>query len=207
MPSPGPEQAFDQPPTPGRGRGQRAGLTYDVVLAAAREVLTEQGLPAMTMRAIAERLGVTPNALYNHARTKEALLDDVLDGVLAQIQPSEAAPDPLAALEELMTSTYDVLLAHPDLAPLYLPRRRASGPNALRLSRQVIALLTRAGLPPDAGYEALRALVVHTFGFATIATRAVHDPGAEQPLTRPQLRANFTTSLHWLLTGILSPPA
>ena len=73
-----------------RSPGQRAGLTYAAVLAAARELLAEGGLPALSMRSLANRLGVAPNALYSHVGSKTALLDDLLDDLLALV----AAPNP-----------------------------------------------------------------------------------------------------------------
>ncbi|MBD0283747.1 MAG: helix-turn-helix transcriptional regulator, partial [Thermoleophilaceae bacterium] len=57
-----------------RAPGQRAGLSRDRVLAAAHELLADGGLDALTMRALAERLGVRPNALYSHVASKTELI-------------------------------------------------------------------------------------------------------------------------------------
>ncbi len=123
----------------GRTPGQRAGLTRVRVLAAAREVLVEQGLEALTMRALARRLEVSPNALYSHVASKAALIDDVLDDVLAEVHaPDPDRAEPSTGLHALMTSTYEVLLAHPDLVALYLarggarPQRPAPGRRGAR---------------------------------------------------------------------------
>jgi TetR/AcrR family transcriptional regulator, tetracycline repressor protein len=185
-----------------RTRGQRAGLTREAVLAAARTVIAEQGLPAMTMRTLAGRLGVTPNALYNHAASKDALVDDLLDDVLRDVEPPDQhGPDPAGALQTLLTATYDALVDCPDLVPLFLTRQRRNGPNAQRLSAGTLALLARAGLGPADAAQALRALVVFTFGFAAVAGRPTLDPGGDRPLTADQLRANFRHGLRWLIIG------
>src|SRR5680860_1842039 len=109
-----------------RSPGQRAGLTRPLVLATARELLAKDGLPALTMRSLAQRLEVSPNALYSHIESKTTLIDDVLDDVLAEVDvPDVAVTPPAVGLQALMASTYGVLLAHPDLVPLYLARQGA----------------------------------------------------------------------------------
>lgn len=188
-----------------RTPGQRAGLTRARVLAAARRLLAERGLAALTMRALAERLEVAPNALYSHISGKTELLDDVLDGVLAEVEaPPVDAVDAHAALHAIMASTYRVLLAHPDLVSLYLARQGARGANARRLGEVMIALLDRSGVTGDRAQEALRVLIVYTIGFAAFTVRVPGDAASETPLTVEAMDGNFDTGLRWLLTGITS---
>ena len=171
------------------------------VLAAARELLAEGGVPALSMRGLAGRLGVAPNALYSHVPNKTALLDDLLDDLLALVAaPSPDTADPVAGLAEMMSSTYDVLTAHRDLVPLYLSRQGARGANAVRLGQVTDTLLTRAGVTGQHGEEARRVLIVHTIGAAAFATApaAASDP----PLSTKQARRSYTRGLHWLLDGI-----
>jgi AcrR family transcriptional regulator len=195
----------------GRGRtaGQRAGITHADVLGAARDILAHRGLDALTMRAVAERLHVAPNALYSHVPSKTALLDDLLDNVLAQVrQPAADAGDPDAGLAALMTSTYEVLLAHPDLVALYLARQGARGPNAQRLGATMVTLLDRAGLPEPAAAEALRVLIIYTIGFAAFTGRVPLNTDLERASDPAELHANFRHGLAWLLAGVrqASPP-
>jgi AcrR family transcriptional regulator len=192
----------------GRSRtpGQRAGLTRTAVLAAARDLLATGGLEALTMRAVAERLDVAPNALYSHVASKTALVDDLLDDVLAGVEASATeVGDPRTGLRRLMASTYDLLLAHPDLVPLYLARQGARGPNAQRLGHIVDTLLARAGIHGTAVGEARRVLIVYTIGFAAFATRPPVDGTGDPPLTADELLANFTRGLRWLVAGIVPP--
>jgi AcrR family transcriptional regulator len=183
-----------------RTPGQRAGLTRERVLAAARDLLAERGLEGLTMRALAERLDVAPNALYSHVDGKTALIDAVLDDVLAEVDaPSADTEDPAAGLHALMASTYDVLLAHADLVPLYLARQGARGPNAIRLGDVMLALLARAGVSGPRAREALRVLIVYTIGFAAFTTRA---PLGPEPRA-DELHGNFDSGLRWLLAGVV----
>lgn len=186
-----------------RKPGERAGLSREGVLAAAGEVLAAGGLEGLTMRAIAHRLGVAPNALYSHVANKTTLIDAVLDDVLAQVKPPAAdSQDPAAGLHAMMISTYRVLLAHPDLVPLYLARQGARGSNAQRLGDVMLALLDRAGVGGPAAMDARRVLIVYTIGFAAFVSRPAGHPWPDQPMTEAQSLANFTTGLGWLLTGI-----
>jgi len=170
--------------------------------------LAEQGVDALTMRGVAQRLDVAPNALYSHVANKTALLDDVLDDVLADVQaPAPNIDDPTAGLHQLMTSAYHVLLTHPGLVPLYLARQGARGPNAQRLGDATTTLLVRAGVRGQAAGEALRVLIVYTIGFAAFATRPPTEASDDRPLTTEQLLGNFTNGLRWLLEGILHTAA
>jgi TetR/AcrR family tetracycline transcriptional repressor len=72
--------------------------------------LAEHGVEAVTMRSLAQRLDVTPNALYSHVASKTALIDDMLDELPAKVQaPDPQTDDPRIGLQQLMSSTYDVL--------------------------------------------------------------------------------------------------
>ena len=186
-----------------RAPGQRAGLTRGRVLAAAHQLLAESGVEALTMRALAERLGVSPNALYSHVADKTDIVDALLDDVLAEVEaPAPDVEDPRAGLHALMLSTHAVLLAHPDLVPLYVARQGARGPNAQRLGDVMLALLERAGVTGDAAREALRVLIVYTIGFAAFATRSPFEVGGDRPLPSEEIRKSFDRGLGWLLAGI-----
>ena len=173
------------------------------MLRAARELLAEEGLEALTMRALAARLAVRPNALYSYVASKTDLIDDLLDDVLADVEaPDPDVDDAAAGLHAVMASTYHVLLAHPDLVPLYLARQGARGANATRLGDVMLGLLDRAGVDGPRAREALRVLIVYTIGFAAFATRPASDPGGDAKLSAEELLANFDSGLRWLLAGI-----
>ena len=188
-----------------RSPGQRAGLTRPLVLAAARQLLVEDGLDGLTMRALARRLDVTPNALYSHVATKTSLIDDILDDVLAAVEiPELDRGDWQAGLRTMMASTHTVLLAHADLVPLYLARQGARGPNAQRLGEVMLSLLRRGGVTGPSARDAQRALIVHAIGSAAFTSRPPLERGEDQTggPPRPELIRTFERSLTWLLAGI-----
>jgi TetR/AcrR family tetracycline transcriptional repressor len=190
---------------PVRSPGQRAGLTHAGVVAAARELLTEYGFEALTMRSLAHRLEVSPNALYSHVKNKTSLIDDVIDDVLNEVEtPDRGMEEPKAGLHAIMASTYDVLLAHADLVPLYLARQGARGPNAQRLGEIMLALLAREGVTGPRAREALRVLIVYTIGFTAFVTQAPLMPEDQHKPSTAELAENFQAGLRWLLNGIAS---
>jgi TetR/AcrR family tetracycline transcriptional repressor len=183
--------------------GQRAGLTRARVLAAAKELLAEGHLGALTMRALAERLDVSPNAIYSHVESKTALIDDLLDELLAEVDaPDPRLADPAASLHALMASTHAVLLSHPAMVPLYLARQGARGPNARRLGDIMLELLARTGVTGPRAREALRVLIVYTIGFAAFVTRGPIDPDGNPEPPAGELLDNFDAGLRWLIEAI-----
>jgi AcrR family transcriptional regulator len=174
------------------------------VLDAAHALLAELGPGALTMRALARRLDVAPNALYSHVDSKTALLDDLLDDLLAAVSvPDPAAPDPSAAVARMMEASYAVLTAHPDLVPMFLSRQGARGPNAVRLGEVLDQLLVHAGVAEADVAEARRVLIVHAIGSAAFATGAPVEPEGDRPLPPAESQRTFARSLQWLLAGIL----
>ena len=174
-----------------RGPGQRAGLTRAAVLAAARELVAAGGPAALSMRALARRLDVAPNALYSHVTDKTDLLDQLLDDLLGTVA-TPAGGDPRVGVEAMMTSTYETLVGHPELVGLFLARQGARGPNAIGLGVVLDGLLAGMGVADVPG--ARRVLIIHAIGFAAFDAGDVLPAGATAH--------SFTQSLHWLLDGM-----
>jgi|Tabmets5t2r1_1033131.scaffolds.fasta_scaffold01480_6 TetR/AcrR family transcriptional regulator, tetracycline repressor protein len=183
-----------------RSPGQRAGLTQARVLEAAHELVADEGVAGLTMRALAGRLGVLPNALYSHVATKNALVDALLDDLLAQVaEPGADVEDPIDGLRTMMTSTFEVLVAHADLVGLYISRQGARGPNAQRLGEVMLRLLARLDVTGERAIDARRVLIVYTIGFAAFSPRGVADG---PPLPAAKVAEDYAAGLDWLLTGI-----
>ena len=186
-----------------RGPGQRAGLDTVQVLAAARAVLRQDGVQALSLRAVARRLGVAPNTLYSHVAGKDDLLDLVLDDVLGGVAvpaEEEVRRDPWGAVRAIMLDSYDVLLAHPGLVPAYLDRQGARGVQARRLGVVTMRALGNAGLDEGSAREAMRVLIVNTVGFAAFSARP--EGAGAGVIGANELRRNFENGLDWLLAGI-----
>jgi TetR/AcrR family transcriptional regulator, tetracycline repressor protein len=187
-----------------RAPGERAGLDTTQVVAAARAVLEQDGAAKLSIRAVARRLGVAPNALYSHVASRDELVDALLDDVLGAVAlPSEATlhRDPVQAVHDLMLDSYDVLLRHPGLMPAFLDRQGARGVQARRLGVFTLEALRGCGLDEREAQRAMRVLIVNTVGFAAFSARP--SGSGEGPITAAELRRNFEQGLDWLLAGIV----
>jgi AcrR family transcriptional regulator len=204
-------------------------LTSERVLEAARELVKRDGAEPLTMRRLADHLGVAPNTLYSHYSNKAALMDAVLDSLLAEIDlPNLDAMDWRDGLVALMEASRQTLLSHADLLPL-LFSRPMRGQNAVRLGEDALGLLARGGVHGQHAVDALRAMLTLTFGSVVLDAPRRHEPDpasreAESyaafardmgrprmaelagPLSRTPVEAAFETSLRWLIDGIEHGP-
>ena len=86
----------------------------DDVLAAARDILDEEGIDALTMANVASRVGFTTMAVYRHVRNREDLLEGVVDLVLQDIADhTDRDADWLDGVEQWMRDVRAHLVAHP----------------------------------------------------------------------------------------------
>src|SRR5579859_3573435 len=116
------------------GNRGRLALTRERVVAEALAVISADGAQALSMRAIAARLGVVPGALYRHVRSKEQLYDLVLDAVLAEVDCQEDPRAPWSGrVATLAHRLRTILEDHPGIAAL-LKARDPISPASLALA-------------------------------------------------------------------------
>ena len=93
-------------------------ITRDVVLATALEIIDRDGAGGLSMRRLAAALNRDPMILYRLAPNKAALLDGVVEMVLAQLKVDPADPDWAAQLRAIARDYRRLALAHPHVVPL-----------------------------------------------------------------------------------------
>ena len=146
-----------------RGDGK---ITPELVFSTALELIDRDGADALSMRRLGAALNRDPMILYRHAPGKAALLDGVVETVLAQLKVDPADPDWTAQLRGVARDYRALALAHPNVVPLLVTRPLAT-PLALRPRgtlrplEDVLDLLTRAGFSGQDALHIYRAL----FGF------------------------------------------
>jgi TetR/AcrR family tetracycline transcriptional repressor len=151
---------------PPGGESRRRQLTSGQVAAEALAFISENGVAALSMRALASRLGVVPGALYRHVRSKEQLFDLVLDGVLAEV---DTRPDPALGwagqVISLAQRLRKVLEDHPGIAGL-LKTHDPISPHSIALAEAFLESLQAAGLSQRQTARAFRLIYDYTLGFA-----------------------------------------
>lgn len=169
--------------------GPRRGLSLERILRAAVDLADAEGLTAVSMRRVAERLGFTTMALYRHVPGKAELLDLMRDEVIGE-QPSAVADDGRgwrAALESWARDGWALYQRHPWLVETPEGHRQVPGPNALAEFERALAAVAGAGLRP----EQVVAVVTLVGGFVEGAARQVVETA------RTERRTGVSTADWW----------
>lgn len=127
-------------------RRRQSPLEREDIVRAAIAVADEGGPQALTMAAVAKRLGpYTPMALYRHVMSKDGLVDLMLDAVTAEI-PLPAAPgeDWRGDLHAVATGSWAAVKRHLWFAQL-APTRPPLGPHMMRRTEFVLKVLVGRG--------------------------------------------------------------
>ena len=107
------------------------------------------GFASVSMRQVADELGITATALYHHFHDKNALLDCVAAQIYDGIPLPDAALPWTERLRQLILAQHDAQLAHPGLARFVLVRR-AESPGAFRWMESILQVLHDGGLDEQA---------------------------------------------------------
>lgn len=151
----------------------RPQLTRESVLQAALLLADRDGIEALTMRALAEQLGVEAMSIYYHLPNKDAILDGLVEVVFAEIEhevggfappPATDAASWASALRERILGARRVLLRHPWL-PNVMNARGASGPNAMRHVDGVVGIMRAGGMSHDLIHHSLHAVGSRMYGY------------------------------------------
>lgn len=144
----------------------RAPLDRGQILHAALALIDEAGLPALSMRALGGRLGVQAMSLYEHVHDKEAVLDGVVELLVAEIEvPDAAAVGWRDFLTEMSRSYRAVALRHPGAFVLMVSRPLAT-PAALARFEAALDGVRRSGFPPEAAPVVFLTIESFTSGMA-----------------------------------------
>jgi TetR/AcrR family tetracycline transcriptional repressor len=154
-------------------------------VAAARRIGAQQGIERLSMRRLADALGVMPNALYTYFPDKASILDAVLDDLLGDVKRPRPRVNWRNGLVTLMSSYRRLLLTQPGWIALTVSRPMV-GPNALRLREDMLTLLRRGALDDADSVSALLSLFAYTTGF--VAFEAARTPGRRDARQRARAR-------------------
>jgi AcrR family transcriptional regulator len=153
---------------PQRGKGRRRDpLTQETIVAAAIRVLDRDGLGVFSMRRVAEELDTGAASLYWHVGSKDGLLDLILEEVIGE--QVDEIPDPAPErwreqLKEVARTMRRAILRHRDIVQISIGRV-PMGPNAVRLSERVLAILRAGGVPDELAVQSYLLMISVVNGF------------------------------------------
>ncbi len=146
----------------------RQTLTRDRVLDEAWELIRAEGTDGLSMRALSQRLGVVPMALYRHVQDKDDLLDGLLDRLTARVAIPGPRVGPRTAVERLARAIRDQVADNPALVPA-LVLRPSLTPAAYVMGERALGAFTTLGLTVDDATRAWNAVSIYALGFGVFA--------------------------------------
>jgi AcrR family transcriptional regulator len=161
-------------------RGPRPRLDVDSVVAAAIALADERGLPAVTMRALAERLGVSPMTLYGYVPGKDELIDLMLDALYAGMarEPWSQAAGWRERARGVAEANRALFAAHPWAAGISTARPPL-GPGLMAKYDHELGAFDGTGLSDVDRDAALAFLLAFVQGAAAAAADARDAPGTD----------------------------
>jgi len=171
---------------------RRAQLTREQVVTVAIELADRHGIKSISMRRLAQELGVEAMSLYTHVRNKEDLLDGMVDAVIGMIKvdAGAGAADWRTSLRQLALGARGVMLRHP-WAPRTIETRAAPGPAGIAHANAVLGILREGGFSIAQTHHALHILGSRMLGFTQGVFDDSPDPG---PDTAASLPDEFTAA-------------
>ena len=159
-------------------RKRRDPLTQEAIVEAAIKVLDAEGLAGFSMRRVAEELNTGAASLYWHVGSKDGLFDLIFEEVIGEQMEDIPEPEPdrwQEQLKEVARGMRRTILRHRDLVQLSIGRI-PMGPNALRMSERVLAILRAGGVPDELAVQSYLLLISAVNGFTLDETG--YDDGA-----------------------------
>jgi AcrR family transcriptional regulator len=143
----------------------RAPLSTERVLQTAVRLADRHGIEWLSMRKLAEELGVAAMSLYHHVPNKVALVDGMIDIVFGEIEPPSLELDWKTAMRRRAVSTREALNRH-RWAVGHMEGRTSHGTANLRLHEAVLACLRAAGFSLEMTVHAYSVQDAYIYGFA-----------------------------------------
>ncbi|MHB1505009.1 MAG: TetR/AcrR family transcriptional regulator [Acidimicrobiales bacterium] len=193
-----------------RRRAEWGTLSRQQVVDVATQVVRGGGYDQMTIRSLAAELGVAPMSLYGHVRSKEDLLDEVVDRLLGEVWRPDVVEDEWQTwIAEAADRLRRFLVGQPAALHVYL-RRPVVSASAIARMEAMMRVLKNAGLSHAMAKRAYGAIHTYTVGFAAVEASREHEiPTAEGASELARQLAAYTTpkqfasGLSYLLGGVL----
>jgi AcrR family transcriptional regulator len=159
----------------------RLPLSRERVLRTAVEIADEQGIDSLTMRNLAQALGVEAMSLYYHVANKEEVLDGIVEMVMEEIEETVSAIEATAddwkrAMRRRILAARRVLLRHP-WAPSIIETRTSISLSTMRYFDGILGIFRSGGFSYDLAHHAMHALGSRALGFS----QELFEPDEQEP--------------------------
>jgi AcrR family transcriptional regulator len=162
---------------------RREPLTQEAIVEAALRLLDAEGLDGLSMRRVGDELDTGAASLYWHVGSKDGLLDLIFDRVIGEQEVPDPDPDPERwqdQLKEVARTMRATILRHRDIVRISIGRI-PMGPNAVRYSERLLAILRAGGVPDQLAVAGFQLMFSVVNGFTMDETGEGGEPPADQP--------------------------
>lgn len=166
-------------------------LNHERVVEAAIAMADDRGLEETSMRALAEHLGVTPMALYNHVANRSELIDHMLDRVIDTIPDIRIGGGWMPAIRARIFAARSAFAAHP-WAREAIETRTLATPRTLHYMDSLMAVMFEGGLSADLVHHTMHALSTRMWGFTRDVLPTPEAP--RNPEERARAMSDFAAS-------------
>ena len=163
-------------------------LSRERVLRGAVGVCDAHGIDGLTIRSLAQSLGVKPMSVYHYVANKDEILDGIVDIVFSQIELPSANGEWRAEISRRARSARAVLRQHPWAIGL-LETRTNPGPATLRHHNAVLGALRSGGFSVALTAHAYALLDSFVYGFALQEATLPFDDQSVQEVAAPMMAA------------------
>jgi AcrR family transcriptional regulator len=143
--------------------GPRSPLSRERLLDAAIALADEGGIESLSMRKLAQKLGVEAMSLYHYVAKKDDILDGIVDLVMEEIAIPPTRGDWKEELRQIAVTAHDALVRHPWACSLMWTT--SISPARLRYMESILGRLRESGFSPELTHHAYHALESHISGF------------------------------------------
>ncbi|WBB77101.1 TetR/AcrR family transcriptional regulator C-terminal domain-containing protein [Micromonospora sp. WMMD1128] len=168
---------------------RRTPLSRERVLRTAVALADAGGIESLSMRNLAQHLGVVPMALYKHVANKDELLDGMIDAVVGEIDPPEPDADWKPTVRGRILSARQMLLRHP-WAALAIESRNTPTPGVLGYLDSMVGAFRAGGFSTDLAHHVMHAMGSRILGFSQELFDATRRAGRSGP-AEPDPAAGF----------------
>ena len=180
---------------PKRKSELRAPLSRERALNAALALADAEGLGSVTMRKVAQALGVEAMSLYHHVANKDDILDGMVDMVFGEIELPSDATDWKTAMRQRGSSVRAALTRHP-WAITIMESRTSPGPATLQHLDAMIGRCRRAGFSVEMAAHAISLLDSYIYGFVMQEVNLPFDDESELGELVEQIMPDLSIATH-----------